>query len=89
MFFSSVKLPEDICKSTVCQNYAKCEPEDGKPVCKCPLACSLSYKPVCGSDGKTYANECLMRSSSCTFKKMVTVAHAGKCGELNCCSLTP
>ena len=80
-------LETDICKSTVCQNYAKCEPEDGKPVCKCPLDCPQNYKPVCGSDGTTYGNECLMRSTSCTDKITVTVAYTGECGELHGCLL--
>ena len=33
----------------------------------CPMGCSLLYKPVCGSDGKTYGNDCVIEAlNKCT-----------------------
>ena len=47
----------------------------------CPMRCTMQYDPVCGSDGKTYGNECQLTSQSCQAKSSVRVAHKGACGE--------
>ncbi len=40
--------------------------------------CPKTYDPVCGSDGKTYANECLANLASTT---KTNVLHKGECAE--------
>ena len=46
----------------------------------CPEVCTADYKPVCGTDGKTYSNYCNLLQNACTTKmKNLTKAHEGEC----------
>lgn len=50
----------------------------------CMRPCPLDYNPVCGSDDKTYPNQCaLFVASECEKKPDLSVAYDGKCGEPN------
>ena len=35
--------------------------------------------PVCGSDGQTYNNDCLMKYATCISNNVITLAYRGKC----------
>ena len=47
--------------------------------------CTRDYRPVCGSDGQTYSNSCMLKYSNCDVTKTETTEeiHAGPCGMLN------
>lgn len=36
---------------------------------------------MCGSDGQTYINKCLLDVTACANKETVRVVHEGPCGK--------
>eukprot|EP01134_Creolimax_fragrantissima_P003042 CFRG3042T1 len=45
----------------------------------CLKPCPRDYHPVCGTDGKTYANSCILEVTACKSNVDINVAHQGKC----------
>ena len=73
----------DPCEKYQCNFHGKCRKRiDGTAECICPI-CNANdvYSPVCGYDGKTYANICEMRSKSCNDQKNVLLAKEESCGK--------
>ncbi|GFO16216.1 agrin [Plakobranchus ocellatus] len=65
----------DKCKGITCDFHAKCESGS----CVCPIVCPEEKEPVCGTDQRTYKNECEMRKSACVNSKDIQVAFMGQC----------
>ena len=51
---------------------------------KCATICPRIYRPVCGSDGSTYSNACMMEVAACITNEDISVEHEGECGMLKC-----
>ncbi|XP_048504803.1 agrin-like isoform X3 [Athalia rosae] len=79
------------CEKTYCAWGASCVvSESGRALCQCPVNCSTTQQPVCGSDNVTYLNHCHLRQESCQRRKNTRVRHQGACeitdpcAKLNC-----
>uniref|UniRef100_A0A7M5V2C2 Agrin n=1 Tax=Clytia hemisphaerica TaxID=252671 RepID=A0A7M5V2C2_9CNID len=81
--------PQAVCKNNYC---GQCKAQfflNGKQVeCKkkrCSQGCPFNYEPFCGSDGKTYSNECLLKVAQCENNKII-LQNQGPCVDKD---LTP
>ena len=47
----------------------------------CDLKCSKEFKPFCGSNSKTYNNDCLKKEDECRTASQIDVVKAGPCED--------
>eukprot|EP00794_Sanderia_malayensis_P015963 gene15963-17569_t len=86
-----------ICKS-YCDNF-KCEDDkvcefdarkrQTRCVCKKIDDCPADYEPICGSDGVTYNNECIMKATACIEDRMIKQIADGSCIPGGVCAIKP
>ena len=56
----------------------------------CSDTCPKVFEPVCGDDGETYANECLLKLESCSSAKTIKKTSSGSCdGKAIPVAITP
>ena len=51
------------------------------PIANCYIICPEIYEPVCGSNGETYGNECLLDAAKCLEGDEIEFVHDGACDE--------
>ncbi|XP_071945465.1 agrin-like isoform X3 [Antedon mediterranea] len=69
------------CEQHECEYGAICEMTIDGPKCVCSEGCIEVQAPVCGSDGVTYSNECVLRVEACKTEANTSVASLGLCDE--------
>ena len=54
---------------------------EGLGRCHCEDTCPYVVNPVCGSDGKSYENDCLLKVAGCKRRSPIGIQHPGECGK--------
>lgn len=68
------------CAAVLCPEGTQCRVNAvNKVECVCNESCDRKYDPVCGSDGRTYDNQCALDVERCKRNNKLTVVCQGTC----------
>ncbi|XP_043287172.1 follistatin-related protein 5-like isoform X3 [Venturia canescens] len=69
------------CLEKYCGAGRECRvsPDGGVALCVCAKRCARRHRPVCGSDGKVYANHCELHRAACNSGSPLTASRLMRC----------
>ncbi|XP_076451600.1 agrin-like isoform X2 [Babylonia areolata] len=74
----------DPCQSFRCDPPKVCLVDSNRsPKCQCNYICDKDLRPVCGTDGKTYSNQCVLDMEACRQHKNIRLWYSGECTTAN------
>ncbi|KAK9972968.1 hypothetical protein ABG768_023722, partial [Culter alburnus] len=68
-----------LCDTNTCKFDGECLRIGDTVTCICDFKCSSDYAPVCGSNGESYENHCLLRKDACKLQTEVLLVSDGAC----------
>jgi len=73
---------EDECSMMVCRAGRECQLSgNGEASCVCMASCPDHFVPVCGSNGRSYDNYCMMHRDACLSGIHISLRSSGYCSD--------
>lgn len=82
MIVDKFLIVTESCEDVKCPSGKQCRLRRGIPKCVCLMKCTKRQRKsgkICGTDGRTYNNQCHLRRRNCKREASVSVAYKGVC----------